>query len=840
MDDGTRTGTSNGVSSDTTGGVCTGPCRGPSTGPRRDTSTGPRPGRRRARLAGAVLSVALLAAGCSSGDGDQAAGDAGRKATGAAATDLAVEVDTGQDTAAARFEVTPGTEEITVTGAKPKERLSLVDADGTRLIVLRADKFGQAHFAYIASKLSEFQTGGKAKLPTSEGRTVEPGKGYTVRNEDTDPVQVSKSFTVWGRDDHPEPGWYADQVGEIGPSGDDTDWFGYVTMRDGVELSVNVRLPGPVDKGPYPTVIEYSGYGPANPDATEPGSQIAGLLGFATVGVNMRGTGCSGGVFDVFNTAQQVDGYDTVEAIARQPWVKGNQVGMVGLSYSGITQLYVAATRPPSLAAIAPLSVIKDPWLEQWPGGVYNGGFTKKWLAERDAQSSAGGTSWVAERVKGGDETCEAHQELREQNIDFEAFGRSLERRPELADQRDLARLVSRIDVPVFLTGAWQDEQTGPQFGDMLGNFKNAPVHKFTLFNGRHPDGYTPEVLSRWYEFLEFYVDGVVPDLDEGLRAAAPAFFEDAFGVSGLAFEPDRFTQFAPDRYEEARAAYEAEPDVRVLFERGAGGDVPGAPVSVFERTYTTWPPADTDERSFYLGAAGALDDEATGAGADRFLNDPASGKVTFFADEDGYQLLAPTWDFDWQPFDQGRSLSYLSEPFAEPTVLGGGGYAELYAKVPDGDADVQVSVNLVRPDGTEWHLTSGLLRLSDRKVDTKRSGPLRIERTFSAADAEDMPAGRYEPVKVSIPSFAQAFRVGDRLRVTISSPGRDFGAWTFETTGKAGAPRDVAFGADRPSRLVVGVLPGFTSLPEVDAPCPSLRGQACRTYEPVENRSAS
>ncbi len=51
------------------------------------------------------------------------------------------------------------------------------------------------------------------------------------------------------------------------------------------------------------------------------------------------------------------------------PWVKGNKVGMVGLSYSGITQLYVASTQPPSLAAITPLSVIGDSWQMAWPGG---------------------------------------------------------------------------------------------------------------------------------------------------------------------------------------------------------------------------------------------------------------------------------------------------------------------------------------------------------------------------------------------------------------------------------------------------------------------------------------
>ncbi len=78
--------------------------------------------------------------------------------------------------------------------------------------------------------------------------------------------------------------------------------------------------------------------------------RLARAFGFATVSVNMRGTGCSGGVFDIFNPAQQADGYDVVEIVGRQSWVKDNKVGMVGLSYSGITQLYVAATRPPHLA----------------------------------------------------------------------------------------------------------------------------------------------------------------------------------------------------------------------------------------------------------------------------------------------------------------------------------------------------------------------------------------------------------------------------------------------------------------------------------------------------------
>ena len=801
--------------------------------------------KRRARIGAVLLALAMITVGCVGDDGGDTAEASGgkgprRKATGEFATDLPLTVDRDDKTVAAEFEVQPGTEEDTVTGAEPNQRLSLIDRKGNRLVVLKADKFGQAHFAYLPTELAEFQTGGRAKLPTSDGYVVEPGSGYTIRNDDTDPVQRSEPFEVLGRDDHPSSEFFDEQAKSLVPEGDETEMFGYVTTRDGVQLSVNVRLPGPADQGPYPTVVEYSGYAPSNPSATEPGSMIAGLFGYASVGVNMRGTGCSGGVFDVFNTAQQVDGYDAVEAIARQPWVKGNQVGMVGLSYAGITQLYVAATQPPSLAAVTPLSVIKDPWLQQWPGGVYNGGFTKRWLSERDSQSSAGGTSWVSDRIEGGDETCAAHQEIREQNIDFEAFGRSLERRPDHADARDLSLLVADIEVPVYLTGAWQDEQTGPQFADMLGNFDNAPVTKFTMFNGRHPDGYTPLVLTRWYEFLEFYVDQQVPRIPPGFRALAPVVFESFFNVPDLNFEPDRFEDFTDDQYDEALADYEAEPDVRVLFESGAGADFDGAPVPTFEASYDAWPPSDIEARSFHLDAQGVLADErAKAKGVDTFANDPAAGEVDFHGDGDS-GLLAPTWGFDWTSYAQGDGLSYVTEPFEETTVLGGPGHVDLHMRVPDGDADVQASLSIIRADGTEWLITNGLLRLSDRKVDEKRSTELLIERTHAEEDAREMPKGRFEEARVAIPSFAQAFRPGDRLRLTISSPGRNHSAWAFETMGDDGTPRDVGRGPGKASRLVVGVLPGIDDVPDVNPPCPSLRGQACRPFEPVPNTEDS
>src|SRR6185436_7166807 len=175
-----------------------------------------------------------------------------------------------------------------------------------------------------------------------------------------------------------------------------------------------VMLPGPINAGPYPTVIEYSGYDPANPSSPQPTSRLASALGYAVVGVNVRGSGCSGGAFDFFEPLQTTDGYDIVEVVAAQPWAKSHKVGMVGISYPGIAQLFVAQRQPPHLAAIAPLSVISN--IGQgilYPGGILNNGFATQFAADRQHDAMPGGQAWSQLRIDTGDQVCIANQKLR-------------------------------------------------------------------------------------------------------------------------------------------------------------------------------------------------------------------------------------------------------------------------------------------------------------------------------------------------------------------------------------------------------------------------------------------
>ncbi|WP_208029274.1 CocE/NonD family hydrolase [Rhabdothermincola sediminis] len=748
------------------------------------------------RLSGVVVALALVAAACTSGGG-------------------------GEKTVAAAFSVTPGVNQVTVTGAQPGEQLTLVSPAGEDLATLTADDHGQAVFLYLEEQASG----------------VEPGDGYTVRDETTSPVEQAGPFRVLGVGDTPPVEHYERQrIGE---------GFGYVEMRDGVQLSVMVRFPNKdlYGEGPYPTVIEYSGYSPSNPSSPEPGTSIANLLGFATVGVNMRGTGCSGGVFDIFSPAQQADGYDVVEAIARQPWVLHHKVGMVGLSYSGISQLYVASTRPPSLAAITPLSVIEDPWRLQWPGGIYNSGFARQWLAERDRQAAPGGQSWVSDRVAEGDQTCASNLVLRERNVDYEQFSRRLVDRPDAIDDRRLALLVPNIEVPVYLTGAWQDEQTGPAFATMLDRFTGTEHKRFTLFNGRHPDGYSPMVLTRWYEFLQFYVARRVPRLSPAVRAAAPAAFKDAFGVDGLGFEPDRFAQYSDDQYEEALAAYEAEPQVRLLFESGAAGPVPGAPAYRFEATFDSFPPPSVEARRWYFGPDETLTDAPpTTAGSDGFVFDPAAGS-TSYTTAAAHDFIKPLVPSDWTQAPEGASLSYLTAPFSENVVMAGPGYADLWLRTDEPDAHLEVVVSIVQPDGSEYYVQHGLLRASARKVDESRSNQLLIEQSFRARDREPLPAGEWVQVKVPIFPFAQVFRAGSRLRVQVNTPGRDTPLWQFENPPptRPDPVYEIGRSPEHPSGVVLPTVKAFpVDIPAGFPPCPSLRGQVCRPFVPTKNRVVS
>lgn len=765
----------------------------------------------------ATVALALLTAACSS-ESDSANSST---SAGTATTAGSVASETSDSTPA-----TTPTSDSTTAAAEAIEPLG--DADftvmpGVNQVTVVDGPVG-ATYALLAT---DVDTSAITALANDNGgvviRNVESGD-YTLTRTGDSPT-ISDPFTVLAEDDVPDPSLYADQ--QIPAGG-----FGYITMRDGTTLSANVMLPGPVEGGPYPTIVEYSGYQPSDP-ANATFGQLFNALGYAYVGVNMRGTGCSGGSFLFFERAQSIDGYDVIEAVAAQPWVFDHKVGMGGISYPGISQLFVASTAPPSLAAITPLSVLDDSYRANgYPGGIYNTGFAAEFVQERQDEAEALGQQWTRERVGAGDTVCAANQNLRSWNPDFVAETEdSLFYDPATADILAPATFVDQIDVPVFLAGAWQDEQTGGRFPDMLDDFSSSPHLYVDLTNGLHTDSLAPDTFARMVEFLDLYVAHKTPSLT-GARTVASVLVPQLFGVDDAVLPADRFSGMA---YADALAQFESEPPIRVLFEQGTGGAEAGAPYPGFISGFDAWPVPDAVATTWYLADNGILATKPQSTGMpDVYTADPSALPPSFYEGGRSSDIWRADTVYNWLPIPALTGVAYATEPLTADTVVVGGGSIDLWIQASTQDTDLEVTISEVRPDGTEMYIQSGWLRASHRALDEAASTDVLPVQTHAKADAEPLPAGEFSPVRVELFPFAYAFRTGSQIRITVDAPGNSRPVWAFDTISD-GEKVTIAHDAQHPSKVVLQVVPGVVVPPGVPA-CGSLRGQPCREYLPASN----
>ena len=186
----------------------------------------------------------------------------------------------GPDLSQATFDVRGTLRMVYIWNAPIETEMEVVAADGTPLAVGETDDYGSLVI-----------------------RDLAPATDLTIRVKGTPENQASRVQVMGEADLEPDPELYASQMLQPGNN--------YITMRDGTKLHIFVSLPGPIEEGPYPTVVNYSGYSPGRPgqqlspiveafcgdfpvlcDVPAHGAGIfTGLMGYASVGVNMRGTG---------------------------------------------------------------------------------------------------------------------------------------------------------------------------------------------------------------------------------------------------------------------------------------------------------------------------------------------------------------------------------------------------------------------------------------------------------------------------------------------------------------------------------------------------------------------
>lgn len=712
--------------------------------------------------------------------------------------------------------------------------------------------------------------------------------------------QGTSSFKTLKPGDNPPQSFYKGKTLHKG--------LNYVTMRDGTELAMTVRLPlgKSMSDGPFPTFVEYSGYQtaaphdlltsivgglvssnlpdgllpegllpdgllpPGVPDPTKEdnlapatstavGAVIGPLLDFAVVSVQMRGSGCSGGAFDLFGWPTTYDGYDAIETVAQQDWVQG-KVGMGGISFSGITQLFTAGTRPPHLAAVSPLSVTDDVYYGTgFPGGIFNSGFAYSWITERagDAEPApGGGQPWAREMSKNGDpdvrdaalresqkQHCLANQRMRLQTRDYNnLIETNPYRTPGLFAKRSPGAWVKNIDVPVFMVGAFQDEQTGGHWTEAVKNLprQNSDVW-VSMQNGVHVDSLGPSTLTHWSDFMNLFVgNGRLPRLNPITTAAGPVLYQFLADAGAKPIEQSKYATWldTPQNLAKAKADFRKNPRIRILMDNGAA--IPGQPGSIgsnWEADFHDWPVPSLKPTAWYLNDGGTLSRAKPGTTAsDSYLSDPKARPARTLganAQGDSWKAQPP---YNWQPVAKGKGLGYVTPALSEDTFIAGPSSLDLYLKSNMPNTDLQVTMTEVRPDGKETYVQNGWLRASHRKVDPDASTPDDPIQTWLEKDGAPLEKGKYNLTRVQIFPVAHVFRAGSKIRINIQAPGGDRTIWDFDTIEKGKTTNTIGLGGAAASRLVLPVIPGQTAqgnpLPEPTA----LRGQPSRTYVRASN----
>jgi hypothetical protein len=754
--------------------------------------------------------------------------------------------------AATKWSAHGSAKQVYVIGLKAHARMSLLNSRGRTVQTKKADSQGGLLF-----------------------RTVKPGKGYRVKL--LPHGRKSGKLTVHSDAAKPwDPGVYNQTITDNG--------YQYLTTRDGTKLAIDVHppsspagepglpsgitLPALPASGdytpPYPTLIEYSGYGYADPAGPVSGiAVLANLMGFAVVDVNMRGTGCSGGAFDFFEPLQNLDGYDVIQTIAHQPWVLDHKVGMMGISYGAISQLFTAQLDPPALEAISPLSTIDATATTLYPGGILNTGFAVAWAKQRQYEAKPagphGGEPYAYSQIQDGDTTCKANQVMHGEAANLMAKVRAnAHYKPKVADPLDPITFVHKIDVPVFMDCQFTDEQTGGHCPDLVQHFTGTKQKWFTFTNGVHVDSLDPYSYNHWYDFLELFVAHQAPIQNAAaVQAAAPVVYQSAMGLpSGDVVRlPQDPIQEPPNvTYSQALSAFESLPEVTVAFDNGAGTSPPGAtqangnPYPGFVDGFSSLPVPGTTAHTWYLGSNGTLNSAPpkrktvnwyTSNAKALPLND-FKGPV----ESGGLWGDASQWSWNWKQNPKGTAVSYVSSPLTANTTVIGAGAVHLWIKSSKPNVDLLATVSEVRPDGNETFVQNGYLQANERKLATTANNILKQPSTLlepiltmRAKDVRAVPKNRFVEAVIPLYYEGHVYRAGSRIRVTISAPNDTQPVWSFSQTEPKGKARvSVAFDKRMPSSLILPVVPGV-SVPTGYPPCPSLRNEPCRPYVAFKNR---
>jgi putative CocE/NonD family hydrolase len=544
-----------------------------------------------------------------------------------------------------------------------------------------------------------------------------------------------------------------------------------VPMRDGTSLRANVLRPA--GDGRHPVLLTRLPYGKDLPLGSAVLDPVqATRRGYAVVVQDTRGRFMSEGEFEPFR-GEDVDGYDTVEWAAAQPWSDG-QVGMYGASYFGQTQWAAARLQPPSLKAIAPYIT----WSEPTDGTLGRGGAVELGTA----------ASWALQ--------MSLNRVMRNHASDREAMGRAVRAVVDDYDRlaaenywqlplRDFAPVV-RNEVPNGFN-LYLDALADPAQAEHL--------------RVRHDQVEVPSLnAGGWYDI---FLQGTIDNFNQMRRRGVPTKLLVGPWTHSASSNPVGELNFGFG----SQAAFI---DLRYDFQslqlrwfdhwlRGIDTGLLGeAPVKIFVMGANRWrdeaefPLARAVEEDIFLRAEGRLDRHAPKAGEppDHFDYDPAHPVPT----RGGALLMTP--EFRSGPYDQRAIeerpdvLVYTGEEFSRDVEVTGPVTVTLWACSSAPSTDFVARLCDVYPDGRSINLTDGILRVGGEP-------------------------GRPAEHHIDLWATSNLFRAGHRLRLQVTSscfPRWDRNLNTGEATGvgteMAVARQTILHDPDHPSRIRISIVP--------------------------------
>ena len=562
-----------------------------------------------------------------------------------------------------------------------------------------------------------------------------------------------------------------------------------VPMRDGVKLSADIYRPIVAAGKKVPGIFIFTPYS-NNGGGMITRAKYFARRGYAVVMVDTRGRYDSEGEWDPFGAQHKLDGYDTVEWIAKQPWCSG-KVGMVGGSYLGWTQWWTATQGPPSLKCIIPEVAPPD--------GHYNApyqqGVLVSWLMDWGAMNAGRTGQMIGE---GG-------------------YGGFSPRRP-----KDFMHL------PYIKMNEYRGAADSPWFATWFSqNLSNDPYWKAISYE--RPEHFAkvtvPSLsITGWYDanypgsprnYLGVKQHGATPEARQPKLVIGP--WQHGFNTRSLGK-----TDFGP----EAQIGWDAYCckwfDHYLLgLKNGVEND---PPVYLFVmgrnrwRTGKDWPLPETKWTKYYLhsgGKANSLRGDGTldtslpqAEPRDTYVYDPALPALSPYTG--GHLEDGPV---DSRPAARGDDvLVYTTTPLAQDLEVVGPITAKLYAATSAKDTDWMLRLIDVHPDGHAAFLCDGVMRARHR--DPKQHG------AYNPAALSTIEPGKAHEYTLEFwRGTGNVFQKGHRVRIEISSsyfpyylPNLNTGADNIALeTKRVTATQTILHDAEHPTHVVLPVIPAGT-----------------------------